>query len=85
MIQGVSAPAFACPGVVGRKHTSDEGNQRQAVLTIVTQRVEVPPGIASRYYRPIEAKSLSMQAAARRPETAAIGTPGPGCVLPPAR
>ena len=26
-----------------------------------------------------------MHAAARRPEVAAIGTPGPGCVLPPAR
>ena len=26
-----------------------------------------------------------MHAAANRPEVAAIGTPGPGCVLPPAR
>jgi hypothetical protein len=47
--------------------------------------VDVPPEIAAVGYRRIERWSSARLAAANRPEMAAIGTPAPGCVLPPAR
>ena len=39
---------------------------------------------AVRPYRDVEARSLTRLRAAVRPESAAIGIPGPGCALPPA-
>jgi hypothetical protein len=78
----IGAPA---PGVIGREHAADEGNDGDAILLAVTYRIDVPPTIAAGRDRLVEAKSVSTECAASRPESAAIGTPGPGWTLPPAR
>jgi hypothetical protein len=71
--------------VVRRENAADEGNDRQRMLAVVTYRIDVPPDIAAGCNRRVEPKSIKTRAAASRPDSAAIGTPGPGCVLPPAR
>jgi hypothetical protein len=48
------------------------------VAAVVAQRVEVPPRVAAVRDLEVEARSSARLAAARRPETAVIGTPGPG-------
>ncbi len=73
------------PRVIGRKYTTDETDDREALLTIVAYRIEIPPAIAVRRDGCIEAKSVSKAMTACLPDSAAIGTPGPGCTLPPAR
>ena len=85
MIQRIADAAPPGPGIVGRKDAADEGDQRQPVAAVVAQRIDIPPGIATRCHRLVEARSAIRLAAAWRPESAAIGTPGPGCALPPAR
>lgn len=72
-------------GIVRRKNAADKGNQRKAVSTVVAEGVDVPPGVAPWGNVRIEARSASSVRAAIRPESAAIGKPGPGCVPPPAR
>ena len=47
--------------------------------------VDVPPGVAVGRDGQVEARSARIAAAACRPESAAIGMPGPGCTPPPAR
>lgn len=71
--------------VVRRKHAADKGDDRDAVLAVCAQRVEVPPGIAAMRDRDVEARSAKRLRAALRPDNVAIGTPAPGCVLPPHR
>src|SRR5690606_20998761 len=44
----------------------------------------VPPAVAARRDHPVEARSAHAVAAAKRPLSVAIGTPAPGCTLPPA-
>lgn len=72
-------------GVIGREHAPHETDDGQPMAAIVTQAIEVPPAIATRRNLGIEALRAMRLSAARRPESAAIGTPGPGCALPPAR
>jgi len=60
-------------------------NHGYAVLAVTTQRIAIPPGVASRRYLPVAPESARMQPAAIRPDIATIGTPAPGCTLPPAR
>ena len=81
----IAAAAPPRPGVVGREHAAEERDQRDAVRAVVAERVDIPPDIAAvrRGYR--EVRSCSRLAAASRPDSTAIGTPGPGCTLPPAR
>ncbi len=71
--------------VIGREDAAEEGDQGDAVGAIVAERVDIPPDIAVRRDRAVEARSSIRADAASRPERAAIGTPGPGWVLPPAR
>ncbi len=71
--------------VIRRKNISEHGDYSDGVLTIATQRVEIPPGIAIPWNRGVERISERSCVAASLPEIAAIGTPGPGCTLPPAR
>ena len=52
---------------------------------VVTQCVKVPPEVAARGDNLVKPRLAIRAAAARRPDMAAIGTPGPGCTLPPAR
>jgi len=85
MVKRIAIAAPARCGVIGRKDAADEGNDRQPMRTIVTQRVDIPPRITVTRDRRVEARSAVTHCAASRPDIAAIGTPGPGCVLPPAR
>ncbi len=75
----------AGPGVVRREHAADKGDDRQSMAPVVAEGVQVPPAIATRDDRRLEVESFSRHATAKRPDSAAIGTPGPGCTLPPAR
>ena len=85
VMRGVAGAAAAGQCIVGREDAADEGDQRKPAAAVLAQGIDIPPDIAVRCYRLVEARSASTQAAAIRPERAAIGTPGPGCVLPPAR
>jgi hypothetical protein len=85
MIMRGSGTVTAARRIVGGEHAADKSNDREAVLAIIAQRVDVPPSVTIRWDLRIEPRSLTIARAARRPEIAAIGTPGPGCVLPPAR
>ena len=82
MVFGGFAPR---PGVVGREDAADEGDDRQSVVAVVAERVQVPPAIPAGADRRREVESASRHSTASRPDSAAIGTPGPGCTLPPAR
>ncbi len=42
------------PGIVGREHTADKGNDGDPVLTIVTQCINIPPEVITRIYRLVE-------------------------------
>jgi hypothetical protein len=76
--------ASAAPCVIGRKDAADEGDDGQAMLPVVAEGVDVPPDIAAGGDRRIEARSYFIDrseiiaSAAWRPDSAAIGTPGPG-------
>ena len=48
VVGGRLALAALGPGVVGRKHTADKGDDGQAPLTAVAPRVKVPPEVAAR-------------------------------------
>jgi hypothetical protein len=76
---------FAGAGVVWREHAANKSDDGQPMLAVITGGVDVPPAIAIRRYRRVEVRSSRIAAAARMPAKAAMGTPGPGCVLPPAR
>jgi hypothetical protein len=77
--------ATAMCRVVRGEDAADKGDDREAVLAVIAQRVDIPPGVTPRWDLRIEPRSFMIARAARRPDVAAIGTPGPGCVLPPAR
>ena len=77
--------ARTCPSVVGRKNAADKGNDGQPVASVIAQGVDIPPEITTRRDRLVETRFAMSVAAANRPDMAAIGTPGPGCTLPPAR
>ena len=87
--QWLSASAAAARSgaqrVVRREDAADEGDDRQAVPAVVAEGVDVPPEIATRRDRLVESRCAISVSAASRPDIAAIGTPGPGCTLPPAR
>jgi hypothetical protein len=85
MIERVSPPEPARERVVRRKHAADEGNQRDAAFAVVAQCIDVPPGIAVLGDDAVKVRSPIRLAAAIHPDSAAIGMPGPGCALPPAR
>jgi hypothetical protein len=75
----------AAPRVIRREDTADKSYDGDAILLAVADSVYVPPTVATWCDRLIEAKSVSTECAASRPESAAIGTPGPGWTLPPVR
>lgn len=78
MIERVTTAEAAGKRVVGREDAADESDQRDALLAVVAQRVNVPPRIAVVRNGAVEARSAIRLAAAIRPDSAAIGTPGPG-------
>jgi hypothetical protein len=71
--------------VIGREDAADKGDDGQPVGAVRAGCVDIPPGIAVGRDRDVETRSLSKHSAASRPESAAIGTPAPGWVLPPAQ
>lgn len=73
------------PSVIRRKDTADKSNDAQRILAVVAQGVYVPPKVAASRYGLVEPRYAITVSAANRPERAAMGTPGPGWTLPPAR
>ena len=49
--------ASPAPGVIGREHAADEGDDRQAEPAVVAERVDVPPGVAAGTNRRVETRS----------------------------
>jgi hypothetical protein len=82
---GVAAAEAAGEGVVGREDAADKSDDAEAVLSVVAQGVDIPPEITTLRDRLVESRCAISVAAAKRPDMAAIGTPGPGCTLPPAK
>lgn len=70
-------------GVARRKDRADEGDGRQAIAPARAEPVEVPPGVSARRERQVAPRSCHKVFSAMRAERAAIGTPAPGCALPP--
>lgn len=67
-----------------RERTPEERDDDDRALAVVAQRIEIEPLVAARRDRRVEAKSSRTASAESLPLRAAIGTPGPGCTLPPA-
>ena len=80
----VTVSTLSRPCVVGRKHAADEGDDGEAARAVFAEPIQVPPPVTVFIYLAFEERSAIRAAAACRPESAAIGTPGPGCTLPPA-
>lgn len=85
VIMRIAAAEAPGESVVGRENAADEGDDGQRMIAVVAYAIDIPPGIAAFRYGLAEVRSSRMVAAARRPDSAAMGTPGPGCALPPAR
>ncbi len=71
--------------VKGREYRADESNDSQRVLAVFADRIDVPPTVAAGWNLRVEAWSSIRLRAACKPDKAAIGTPAPGCVAPPAQ
>lgn len=71
--------------IIRREDAADEGDDDEAEAPVIAQGVDIPPAIAARRNRGIEARSAIRLEAASEPDSAAIGTPGPGWMLPPQR
>ncbi len=85
MAERIGASVSAGPAVVGGEDAAQKSDQGDPVPPVVAERVDIPPSIAVRRDRAVESRSAISADAARRPDSAAIGIPGPGWVLPPAR
>ena len=85
MAERIGRAVSSGPAVVGREDAAQKSDQGDPVLPVVAERVDIPPNIAVRRDRAVESRSAISADAARRPDSAAIGIPGPGWVLPPAR
>ena len=76
--QRVGGPTTAGGRIVRGEYTADESDQGQGMTTVIAQGVNVPPVIAVPRNTLGEVRSCSRLAAASRPDSAAIGRPGPG-------
>ncbi len=85
MAERIGTAVSSGPAVVGGEDAAQKGDQGNPVPPVLAERVDIPPNIAVRRDRAIESRSSISADAARRPDSAAIGIPGPGWVLPPAR
>ena len=75
------------PRVIRREHAANERDEREAVIAVIANGINVPPGVAAVRHGGVESQAhcFNTSAAAIRPDSADIATPGPGCALPPAR
>ena len=64
--------------VVRRKNASHKSDDGQTIIAVITQRIDIPPEITTRGDCLVKPRSSISVAAAKRPDMAAIGTPGPG-------
>ena len=85
MGERIGAAAAARARVKWGEDATEKRDQREAVTSVVADGVEIPPDIPTGCNRDVEARSASRLVAACPPESAAIGSPAPGCTLPPAR
>lgn len=68
-----------------REDRTNEGDDRQGVLAVLADGIDIPPTVSAGWYLRVEAWSSVRLRAACKPDKAAIGTPAPGCVAPPAQ
>lgn len=71
--------------VIRRKDAADKADDGQPEAFVIAERVDIPPAIALRWYQRVEIWSDSTASLANLPDKAAIGTPAPGWVAPPAQ
>lgn len=71
--------------VIGRENAADKADDSQPEPLVIAERVDIPPAIALRWYHRVEIRSDSSASLANLPDKAAIGTPAPGWVAPPAQ
>ena len=64
--------------VIRRKNASYKSDDGQTIFAVITQRIDIPPEITTRLDLLIKPRSSISVAAAKRPDMAAIGRPGPG-------
>jgi hypothetical protein len=48
MVKGIVRATPTTPGVVRRKDTAKEGNERDGVFVVIADRVDVPPNVTAR-------------------------------------
>lgn len=71
--------------VIGREDAAQERDDGQTMASVVADCIDIPPCVAAGWNRRVEARSVISVRAASCPDKAAIGTPAPGWVLPPAQ
>ena len=71
--------------VIRREDTADETDDGQPVAFVIAERIDIPPAVALRWNQSVEARSDRTASLANCPDKAAIGTPAPGWVAPPAQ
>ncbi len=82
--RAIGAPATS-PRVPWRERIPEQRNDHDRPAPVIAHAVDVVPLVTAVLDGAVQARSDFKQAAANRPLSAAIGTPGPGCTLPPAR
>ncbi|MEY3016438.1 MAG: hypothetical protein RJB19_750 [Pseudomonadota bacterium] len=86
-IDGQALPAGPSIGgsVIRGEDAADKDDHGDAVSTAIAHPIDIPPEITTRRDLLVKSRSAIRLAAAKRPDSAAIGTPAPGCTVPPAR
>jgi hypothetical protein len=91
-VQGTERQRIGLPGGAGagrrvgrREDAADEGDHGQRRAAVVRDDVGVEPEVPVVRGRQVEGRSAQSASAARCPLAVAIGSPAPGCTVPPAR
>lgn len=50
MIERIRRSASPGPEIVGRKYAADKRNDRQPVLTVIADGIDIPPGVSIVFY-----------------------------------
>ena len=56
IILRISRPTLQCGAIVRREHATNKSNEGQAVVAVVTERIDVPPEITTRRDRLVESR-----------------------------
>ena len=73
------------PSIIRGEHRPYHGNDRETEEAVIADCIRIPPSVTSAWNSQIKTWSFRICSAASIPESVAIGTPAPGCTLPPAR